>query len=127
MIKLKRAYEKPTRDDGERILVERLWPRGLTKLQARIDLWLKEVAPSAELRKWFGHDPDRWIGFRKRYKAELEQKGDLIELLKEKAKKGVVTFIYAAHNQDHNGAKVLKEFVEKGNRPLRSMTSGRGV
>jgi uncharacterized protein YeaO (DUF488 family) len=127
MIKLKRAYEKSTRDDGERILVERLWPRGLTRLQARIDLWLKEVAPSAELRKWFGHYPDRWIEFRKRYKAELEQKGDLIELLKEKAKKGVVTFIYAAHDQDHNGAIVLKEFVEKGNRPLRSMTSGRGV
>ena len=88
MIKLKRAYEKPARDDGERILVERLWPRGLTRLQARIDLWLKEVAPSAELRNWFGHDPDRWIEFRKRYRAELDQKGDLIELLKEKAKKG---------------------------------------
>lgn len=127
MIKLKRAYEKPARDDGERILVERLWPRGLTKQRARIDLWLKEVAPSAELRKWFGHDPKKWDEFRQRYREELKHKGDLIELLKEKTKKGVVTFIYAARDQDHNGAIVLKEFVEGGGKPSRSKRSGGGV
>ena len=80
MIKLKRAYEKPAKDDGERILVERLWPRGLTKEQAKLDLWLKEIAPSAELRKWFGHDPDRWVEFRRRYLKELGQKADLVKL-----------------------------------------------
>ena len=79
MIKLKRAYEKPTRDDGERILVERLWPRGLTKLQAKIDLWLKDVAPSTELRRWFGHDPKKWDEFRQRYQKELKQKDELIK------------------------------------------------
>lgn len=116
MIKLKRAYDEPARDDGERILVERLWPRGLTKQQARIDLWLKEVAPSAELRKWYGHDTDKWVEFRKRYRDELRQKGELIELIGEKAKKGVVTFVYAARDQAHNSAMVLKEFVEQRRR-----------
>jgi len=86
MIKLKRAYEKPAEDDGERILVERLWPRGLTKLRARIDLWLKDVAPSTELRRWFGHDPDKWDEFRRRYQKELKDDNDLIKLLKRKAK-----------------------------------------
>jgi uncharacterized protein YeaO (DUF488 family) len=114
MIKLKRAYEKPARDDGERILVERLWPRGLTKLQAKVDLWLKEVAPSTELRKWFGHDPDRWDEFRRRYQKELKSKEDLIKLLKRKAKAGTITLIYAARDEEHNGALVLKQFIQKG-------------
>jgi uncharacterized protein YeaO (DUF488 family) len=114
MIKLKRAYEKPARDDGERILVERLWPRGLTKLQAKVDLWLKDVAPSAELRKWFGHDPDRWDEFRRRYQKELRSKEDLIKLLKRKAKAGKITLIYAARDEEHNGALVLKQFLQKG-------------
>jgi uncharacterized protein YeaO (DUF488 family) len=114
MIKLKRAYEKPARDDGERILVERLWPRGLTKLQAKVDLWLKEVAPSTELRKWFGHDPDRWDEFRRRYHKELRTKGDLIKLLKRKAKAGTITLIYAARDEERNGALVLKQFLQKG-------------
>jgi uncharacterized protein YeaO (DUF488 family) len=114
MIKLKRAYEKPARDDGERILVERLWPRGLTKLEARIDLWLKDVAPSTELRRWFGHDPDRWEEFRQRYQKELKDKGDLIKLLKRKAKAGTISLIYAARDEEHNGALVLKEFLQKG-------------
>jgi uncharacterized protein YeaO (DUF488 family) len=114
MIKLKRAYEKPARDDGERILVERLWPRGLTKLQAKVDLWLKEVAPSAELRKWFGHDPDRWDEFRLRYQKELRTKDDLIKLLKRKAKAGTITLIYAARDEERNGALVLKQFLQKG-------------
>ncbi len=114
MIKLKRAYEKPARDDGERILVERLWPRGLTKLQARIDLWLKDVAPSTELRRWFGHDPDKWDEFRRRYQKELKDRDDLIELLKRKAKAGTITLIYAARDEEHNGALVLKGFLQKG-------------
>jgi uncharacterized protein YeaO (DUF488 family) len=114
MIKLKRAYEKPARDDGERILVERLWPRGLTKPQAKVDLWLKDVAPSTELRKWFGHDPDRWDEFRRRYQKELRSKEDLIKLLKRKAKAGTITLIYAARDEEHNGALVLKQFLQKG-------------
>jgi uncharacterized protein YeaO (DUF488 family) len=114
MIKLKRAYEKLARDDGERILVERLWPRGLTKLQAKVDLWLKDVAPSTELRKWFGHDPDRWDEFRRRYQKELRGKEDLIKLLKRKAKAGTITLIYAARDEEHNGALVLKQFLQKG-------------
>ena len=114
MIKLKRAYEKPARDDGERILVERHWPRGLTKLQARIDLWLKDVAPSTELRGWFRHDQDKWDEFLRRYQKELKDKDDLIKLLKRKAKAGTITLIYAARDEEHNGALVLKEFLQKG-------------
>jgi len=114
MIKLKRAYEKPAKDDGERILVERLWPRGLTKAQAKLDLWLKDVAPSAELRKWFGHDPDKWIEFRQRYRKELKQKADLIKQLKRKARESTITLIYAARDEEHNGALVLKQLLQKG-------------
>jgi uncharacterized protein YeaO (DUF488 family) len=114
MIKLKRAYEKPAKDDGERILVERLWPRGLTKLEAKIDLWLKEIAPSTELRRWFGHDPDKWDGFRQRYQKELRDKDDLIKLLKRKAKAGTITLIYAARDEEHKSALVLKQFLQKG-------------
>jgi uncharacterized protein YeaO (DUF488 family) len=114
MIKLKRAYEKPAKDDGERILVERLWPRGVTKAKAKLDLWLRDVAPSTELRKWFGHDPDRWIEFRQRYRKELKQKADQIKLLRRKAREGTITLIYAARDEAHNGALVLKQFLQKG-------------
>jgi uncharacterized protein YeaO (DUF488 family) len=113
MINLKRAYEKPSKDDGERILVERLWPRGLTKLQAKIDLWLKDVAPTTELRRWFGHDPKKWDEFRKRYQKELKNKDEPIKLLKRKAKKGTITLIYAARDEEHNGALVLKRFLQQ--------------
>ena len=112
MIKLKRAYEKHARADGERILVERLWPRGLTKLQAKIDLWLKDVAPSTELRRWFGHDPKKWDEFRQRYQKELKQKDEPINLLKRKARQGTITLIYAARDEDHNGALVLQQFLQ---------------
>ena len=88
MINLKRAYEPPAETDGERILVERLWPRGISKDRAKIDLWLKDVAPSTALRKWFGHDPEKWREFRRRYAAELKDKVDLIETLRQKARKG---------------------------------------
>lgn len=111
MIQLKRAYEKPSPKDGERILVERLWPRGLTKEKAAVDLWLKDIAPSTELRKWFGHDPARWEKFRERYRKELEEKKDALQLLKQKAKEGTVTLVYAAHDEEHNGALVLQEFL----------------
>jgi uncharacterized protein YeaO (DUF488 family) len=113
MFKLKRAYEKPSRTDGFRVLVERLWPRGVTKERARLDLWLKEVAPSAALRKWYSHDVAKWDEFRKRYAAELEEKTDELRLLKEKGAEGNVTLIYAAHDEEHNSALVLKRLLER--------------
>jgi uncharacterized protein YeaO (DUF488 family) len=112
-IKIKRAYEHPDKDDGNRILVDRLWPRGLTKEKARVDLWLKEIAPSTELRKWFGHDPDKWKRFQGRYETEIRRKGDLIKMLKREAKEGTITLIYAARDEKHNEALVLKRFLER--------------
>jgi uncharacterized protein YeaO (DUF488 family) len=113
MIKLKRAYENPEPTDGERILVDRLWPRGLTKESAKVDLWLKEIAPSTELRKWFGHDPSKWKAFRGRYETELKRNDELIRLLKRKARQGRITLLYAARDEKHNDAVVLKDFLEK--------------
>jgi uncharacterized protein YeaO (DUF488 family) len=113
MIKLKRAYEKPAGDDGFRVLVERLWPRGISKERAAVNLWLKEVAPSTELRKWFSHDPARWQEFQKRYRQELRDKKDPVTLLREKAKEGTITLIYAARDEEHNGALVLKKYLER--------------
>jgi len=110
-MKIKRVYKEPSRDDGMRILVDRLWPRGLTKEKASIDLWLKEVAPSTELRKWFGHDPDKWKEFQKRYRQELRDNRELVSLLKEKIKKGTVTLVYGAKDEKHNEALVLKEWL----------------
>ncbi len=113
MVKLKRVYEKPDKDDGVRILVDRLWPRGLTKAKARLDLWLKEIAPSTELRKWFGHDPGKWKEFRNRYRAELKRHPDEVGLIKSKAREHTVTLLYAARDQEHNEAVVLQQFLEK--------------
>ncbi len=113
MIKLKRAYETPCREDGLRVLVERLWPRGLTKDRAAVDLWLKEIAPSAELRKWFGHDPARWLQFQRRYWNELRHRKDAVRELRQKGKQGTVTLVYAARDQEHNGALALKRFLER--------------
>ena len=113
MIHLKRAYDKSSADDGVRILVERLWPRGLTKAKAAVDLWIKDVAPSPELRRWFGNDPARWRQFKGRYWRELKQKKDQVDVLRRKAGEGRVTFIYAAHDEAHNGALALKEFIER--------------
>jgi uncharacterized protein YeaO (DUF488 family) len=112
-LKLKRVYEAPHKDDGTRILVDRLWPRGLTKEKAKVDLWWKEIAPSTELRKWFGHDPKKWRSFRKRYETELKDHADEIKLLKNKVKEGTVTLIYGARDQEHNEALVLKQFLER--------------
>ena len=112
-IQLKRAYEKTAPADGTRILVDRLWPRGLTKEKAAINLWLKDLAPSTELRKWFGHDPKKWRGFRSRYQTELKQRSDQLQLIKNKAKQGRVTLIYGARDQEHNEAVVLKELLTR--------------
>jgi uncharacterized protein YeaO (DUF488 family) len=112
MIHLKRAYEVSSAADGVRILVERLWPRGLTKERAAVDLWMKEVAPSPELRKWFGHDPGRWKRFKQRYWGELKRKRAEVDALLRKAREGKVTLIYAARDEEHNGALALKEFIE---------------
>lgn len=114
MIKLKRVYEEPLKDDGFRILVERLWPRGITKERAAVDIWLKEIAPSPELRKWFGHDAAKWEEFCKRYWTELEAKQELVKSLLQKSKEGTVTFVYAARDAEHNGAVALKIFLERG-------------
>src|SRR5581483_1080148 len=113
MIQLKRAYEAAAADDGLRILVERLWPRGVSKAKAKIDLWLKGLAPSTELRQWYGHDPARWPAFRKRYQAELKGKGDVLALLRLVTEERPVTFVYAASDEERNSAVVLKEFLEK--------------
>lgn len=109
-VKVKRVYEKPDKEDGIRILVDRLWPRGLTKEKAAVDLWLKEIAPSTELRKWFGHDPDKWKEFRKRYRQELKKNKEQVSFLKEQVKNGVVTLVYGAKDEVHNEALVLKEW-----------------
>jgi uncharacterized protein YeaO (DUF488 family) len=112
MIRLKRAYEEPAQSDGLRILVERLWPRGVTKEKAALDLWLKDVAPSPELRKWFGHDPRRWKQFEQRYWKELKGRNEAVDLLRNESRKGTVTLVYAAKDEQHNGAVALKEFIE---------------
>jgi uncharacterized protein YeaO (DUF488 family) len=117
MIKLKRAYEPAAKDDGLRILVERLWPRGVSKQKAKLDLWLKDLAPSPELRQWYAHDQARWPQFRKRYGAELRSHGDMVKLLSYLAADRTITFVYAAHDEQCNSAVVLKEFVERLARP----------
>lgn len=111
-IKLKRAYEPPSPDDGFRILVDRLWPRGISKDVARIGLWLKEASPSTELRKTFGHDPDHWGEFKRRYFSELERNPEALAPLLAEVRRGPVTLVYAAKDETHNNAVALKEFVE---------------
>jgi uncharacterized protein YeaO (DUF488 family) len=110
-IRLKRAYDPPSADDGERVLVDRLWPRGLRKSAAAIDRWLKEIAPSTELRRWFGHDPGRWSEFRRRYRTELSGHADLVSELQALARKKPVTLIYAARDERHNEAVVLRDVL----------------
>ena len=112
MIQLKRVYEKPSRKDGLRVLVDRLWPRGLTKERAAVDLWLKDVAPSTELRKWFGHDPAKWKEFQTRYRKELKEKADALALLKQKGKAHTLTLVYGARDEEHNEALVLKSVLD---------------
>jgi len=107
-IRLKRAYEPPASDDGTRILIDRLWPRGVRKAAAEIDEWMKEIAPSTELRKWFGHDPARWPEFRRRYRSEIQRHEAELGRLRELARNGPVTLVYSAHDAAHNDAVVLK-------------------
>lgn len=110
-LKIKRVYDQPSAEDGTRILVDRLWPRGLTKEKAAVDLWLKDIAPSTELRKWFAHDPAKWDEFRKRYLAELKGNKEAVTTLKQQLKKGAVTLVYGARDQEHNEAEVLLESI----------------
>ncbi len=112
-IQIKRAYLPAAPADGCRILVDRLWPRGLSKGRAAIDEWLRDVAPSAELRKWFGHRPERWPGFKERFFRELTGRPGLVAMIAEKARKGPVTLVYSAKDEEHNNAVVLKEYLEK--------------
>lgn len=112
MIKLKRVYDKPAKDDGERILVDRLWPRGVSKEKAAIKAWVKDLAPTTELREWFGHDPALWPEFQKRYKAELKKNEAVQAFYEEHRETKVLTLIYAAHDEQHNHAIVLQQFLE---------------
>lgn len=108
-IRIKRVYQEASHEDGKRILVDRLWPRGLTKEKASVDLWLKDIAPSTELRKWFAHDPSKWDEFKQRYLDELKANSEAVQVLKDELKKGPVTLVYAAKDEEHNDALVLQE------------------
>lgn len=113
-VKIKRVYEKASKEDGIRILIDRLWPRGFTKQKAAVDLWLKEIAPSTQLRKWFNHDAEKWPEFKKRYLLELKENKEPYSLLKQHVKNGVVTLVYSAKDELHNDAQVLLEALKKG-------------
>jgi len=113
-IKLKRAYEPANAADGTRILVDRLWPRGVSKQEAALDEWMKEIAPSAELRKWFGHEPAKWVEFQRRYKAELRGHAAELERLRGIATHGTLTLVYAARDEAHNDAVVLQDVLLHG-------------
>ncbi|WP_192183597.1 DUF488 domain-containing protein [Mesorhizobium amorphae] len=110
-IAVKRIYEAPAKADGQRVLVDRIWPRGVAKKDAALALWLKEIAPSDELRKWFGHEPERWAEFRKRYRAELDGNEEAVAQLLDLLRKGKVTLLYGAHDEAHNNAVALAEYL----------------
>ena len=112
-VQVKRVYEEPSPDDGIRILVDRLWPRGLKKEEAQLAEWLKNIAPSNELRKWYGHDPDKWSEFRNRYFAELDSHPDDVDELRKQMRKGKVTLLYSSKEQKINNAVALKEYLER--------------
>ncbi len=115
MVRIKRVYETPVRQDGVRVLVDRLWPRGLTKAKASVDLWLRELAPSNELRSWYAHDPDRWQEFRRRYLRELrdEEKRVFLAELRRMVRAGTVTLLFAAKDEQHSNAAVLASFLQR--------------
>ncbi len=108
---LKRAYDPPAPEDGARILIDRLWPRGITKDALALDQWAKELAPSTELRQWFGHEPARWAEFQKRYANELENHAEALDALRERARTGTVTLVYGAHDEAHNNAVVVRALL----------------
>jgi uncharacterized protein YeaO (DUF488 family) len=110
-VRLKRAYEPPAADDGTRILIDRLWPRGVKKTDAAIDEWMKEIAPSSALRKWFGHEPGRWQEFRRRYQSEIRQHPEQFEQLRTLARHGPITLVFSARDEAHNDAVVLKDLL----------------
>ena len=125
-IAIKRIYEPATPGDGYRVLVDRLWPRGVSKATAAVDLWLRDVAPSTALRTWFNHDPDKWTEFRARYQAELRRNGGALEPLVTKAKQVRVTLVYSARDDHHNQAVVLKAFLAPRLRTTRSRSKVKG-
>jgi uncharacterized protein YeaO (DUF488 family) len=108
---VKRVYEPPASDDGQRVLVDRIWPRGVSKEDAALALWLKDIAPTDELRKWFGHEPERWAEFRKRYRAELDMNGEAVAKLRGLLRNGKVTLLYGAHDEAHNNAVALAQYL----------------
>ena len=110
-VAIKRVYDEPSEADGSRILVDRLWPRGLTKAKAKVDVWLKEIAPSSELRKWFGHDVARWAEFQRLYLEELKTRGEPLAQLKQEAARGPVTLLFGARDVDHNEAVILQKVL----------------
>jgi uncharacterized protein YeaO (DUF488 family) len=110
---IKRVYAEPSQDDGKRILVDRLWPRGLTKEKAKVDLWLKEVAPSNDLRKWFSHDPKKWPEFKRKYLEELKTQSGPLAQLRQEASHGTVTLLYGARDEQHNEAVVLLNLLQR--------------
>lgn len=110
-IRIKRAYDSPAHDDGVRVLIDRLWPRGVKKENLALDQWAKELAPSTMLRQWFGHDPARWQAFQKRYAVELRPRAELLDSLRAMARRSTVTLVYAAHDGTHNNAVALREFL----------------
>jgi len=112
-IRVKRAYDKPAANDGYRVLVDRIWPRGVSKVELKLDDWLKEIAPGRELREWFNHEPDKWDEFRARYRRELDDKPELVAGLADKAAKGVLTLVFGARDRDHNNAVALREYLKK--------------
>lgn len=110
-LRTKRVYEAASAEDGTRVLVDRIWPRGLSREAAALDLWLKDIAPSTELRKWFGHEPERWEEFRRRYEAELADRKDALETLASLMRQGTVTLLYAAHDPERNNAEALRRHL----------------
>ena len=121
MITLKRAYDSVSPTDGRRFLVERLWPRGVSKAQLRVDAWLKEVAPSTELRKWFSHDRGKWSEFRRRYFRELDSRPDAWQPIVSAARQGRVTLVYSSHDTEHNNAVALQQYLQPKPRPAKSI------
>jgi len=119
MIQVKRAYDETSKNDGTRFLVERLWPRGVKKDDLKVEAWLKDVAPSTDLREWFQHDPSKWAEFHRRYFKELAKRPDAWRPLVARARRGRITLVYSAHDTEHNNAVALKEFVEQKLRSAR--------
>jgi len=119
-VRLKRAYEPAAATDGSRVLIDRIWPRGVSREEAHLDEWARELAPSGELRRWFSHDPDRFAEFRRRYRAELTAQEAKLRELRQRARQGTLTLVYAARDTEHNDAVVLAELLRRGPKPKRN-------